>query len=88
MLFHVGVMSLHAGVMQRAICDYNLLHMDVISEHVGVMRRAIFDCDLQLRYFLWTRLVRTLSLSDSLSDTCARGRDVFARGRHNSDVGF
>ena len=46
MLFHVGVMSLHAGVMQRAICDYNLLHMDVISEHVGVMRRAIFDCDL------------------------------------------
>ena len=88
MLLHVDVMSLHVGVMRRAICDCDILHVDVMSEHVGVMRRAIFDYDLRLRYFLWTRLVRVLSLSDSLSDACAHGRDAFARGWDDSDSGF
>ena len=46
MLLHVEVMSLHAGVMRRAICDYDILHVDVISEHVGVIRPAVFGCDL------------------------------------------
>ena len=43
MLLHVDVMSLHVGVMRRAICDCDILHVDVMSDHVGVMRRAIFD---------------------------------------------
>ena len=46
MLLHVEVMSLHAGVMRRAICDYDILHVDVIIEHVGVIRRTVFGCDL------------------------------------------
>ena len=46
MLFHVDVMSLHMGVMRRAICDCDLLHVDMMSEHVEVTRRALFDFDI------------------------------------------
>ena len=95
-------MILHVGVMWHAIYDCDLFHVDVMSEHGGMMRHAIFDCDLRLqylqraifncnlrlRYFLRTRLIRMLSLSDSLANACARGRDSFVCGRDDSDVGL
>ena len=48
MIFHMNVMSLHVGVMRRAICDFDLLHVDRMSEHVGVIRHVIFDCNFRL----------------------------------------
>ena len=53
MILHVDVMSLHVGVMRRAICDRNILNLYVLLRAISncniqlrSLWRAIFDCDI------------------------------------------